>query len=54
MAELQLSDKSAAISPVGPSLWQNVWVRRVIILLLIGAIWQATALWQNNPIMLPA
>ncbi|WP_404862336.1 ABC transporter permease [Georhizobium sp. MAB10] len=54
MAELQLSDKSAAISPVGPSLWQNVWVRRVVILLLIGAVWQATALWQNNPIMLPS
>lgn len=54
MAELQLSGRSAAISPVGPSLWQNVWVRRVIILLLIGAIWQATALWQNNPIMLPS
>jgi NitT/TauT family transport system permease protein len=54
MAELQFSDKSAAISPAGPSLWQNVWVRRVVILLLIGAVWQATALWQNNPIMLPS
>jgi NitT/TauT family transport system permease protein len=54
MAELQLSGKSSAISPIGPSLWQNVWVRRVIILLLIGAIWQAAALWQNNPIMLPS
>jgi NitT/TauT family transport system permease protein len=28
-------------------------LRRLVVLLLVGAVWQAAALWQNNPLMFP-
>lgn len=36
------------------SIAQSVFIKRVLVLILLGTAWQITALWQNNPIMLPS
>lgn len=36
-----------------PRLWRHTGVRRIVILALLALIWQAAALWQNNPLLFP-
>jgi len=35
-------------------LWQQGWLRKGIILLVIGLVWQAAALYTNNDLLLPS
>nr|WP_318781410.1 ABC transporter permease [Pseudomonas sp. Marseille-Q5115] len=35
-------------------LWQQGWLRKAVILLVIGALWQAAALYTNNDLLLPS
>jgi NitT/TauT family transport system permease protein len=39
--------------PLGVRLMQNTFVRRFIILALLGAVWQAYATYLDNPLMFP-
>ncbi|MFN4100177.1 MAG: ABC transporter permease [Pararhodobacter sp.] len=34
-------------------IWENQILRRLLVLAILGALWELAALWQNNPIMLP-
>lgn len=34
-------------------LWKATLVRRLVILAALAALWQAAALWQNNPLLFP-
>lgn len=43
-----------ALSERWRSIAQSVFIKRVLVLILLGTAWQITALWQNNPIMLPS
>lgn len=42
-----------APAPVLLRLWESQIVRRLTVLALLGAVWEAAAIWQANPIMLP-
>jgi len=47
------------IAPAKPLPWaQRIWamaaVRRFVILVVLAAIWQAVALWQDNDLLLPS
>lgn len=35
-------------------LWQQGWLRKAVILLVTGALWQAAALYTNNDLLLPS
>lgn len=35
-------------------LWQQGWLRKAVILSVIGALWQAAALYTNNDLLLPS
>jgi len=39
---------------LGRRLWQQGWLRKAVILLVIGALWQAAALYINNDLLLPS
>lgn len=49
MSDLSLPSRPARIA----QLWGNQIVRRLVVLVILGLIWELAALWQNNPIMLP-
>jgi NitT/TauT family transport system permease protein len=42
-----------AAAPLSRSAWQQGWLRKAFILLLLAALWEAVARWQNNDLLLP-
>lgn len=40
--------------PLARRLWQQGWLRKGVILVVIGLIWQAAALYTNNDLLLPS
>ncbi|NVM78084.1 NitT/TauT family transport system permease protein [Duganella sp. SG902] len=44
-----------ALRPAAParSAWRQGWLRKSLILLLLAALWEAIARWQNNDLLLP-
>ena len=34
-------------------IWSQEWLRKVVILLVLAAVWEAAARWQNNDLLLP-
>ncbi|MBF7144104.1 MULTISPECIES: ABC transporter permease [Pseudomonas] len=40
--------------PLAKRLWQQGWLRKGVILVVIGLIWQAAALYTNNDLLLPS
>lgn len=41
---------------LGPAerLWSQGWVRKLVLLAALAGVWQAAALWQGNPLLLPS
>lgn len=39
--------------PLGRRIWQQDWVRRLVIVAGIALLWELLARWQDNPLMLP-
>ena len=39
--------------PLATRVWQQAWVRRGVILLVLAALWELVARWQNNDLLLP-
>ena len=35
-------------------LWNSAAVRRLVILVLLAALWEAYARWSNNPLLFPS
>ena len=49
MSDLPLVHRPTRIA----QLWESQLVRRLVVLVILGLIWELAAWWQNNPIMLP-
>ena len=39
--------------PLGQRLWQQGWLRKTLILILLAVLWEAVARYQNNDLLLP-
>ncbi|MTV37504.1 ABC transporter permease [Duganella radicis] len=39
--------------PLARGAWRQGWLRKTVILILLAAIWEAIARWQNNDLLLP-
>ncbi|WP_295041974.1 ABC transporter permease [uncultured Paracoccus sp.] len=39
--------------PLGARLWEQDWLRRLVIIAAIALIWEIAARWQGNPLLLP-
>lgn len=39
--------------PLAERLWQQAWLRKLLILTLLALLWEALARWQNNELLLP-
>ncbi|ARP79767.1 ABC transporter permease [Bordetella genomosp. 8] len=39
--------------PLGMRVWDRPWVRKTCILVVLAALWEAVARWQNNDLLLP-
>ncbi|PTU02256.1 ABC transporter permease, partial [Pseudomonas sp. HMWF031] len=39
--------------PLGQRLWQQGWLRKSLILILLAVLWEAVARYQNNDLLLP-
>jgi NitT/TauT family transport system permease protein len=39
--------------PLATRVWQQAWVRRTLILVVLAGAWEALARWQNNDLLLP-
>lgn len=39
--------------PLSSRLWQQGWLRKGVILMVLAAIWETAARWQDNELMLP-
>ena len=39
--------------PLSARIWQRAWVRKLVILALLAALWEVLARWQNNDLLLP-
>ncbi len=39
--------------PLGQRLWSQDWLRKALIVVGLIALWEAAALWQGNPLLLP-
>jgi NitT/TauT family transport system permease protein len=44
---------AAPALPLARNLWQQGWLRKSVILLVLAALWEAVARWQNNDLLLP-
>ncbi|OFA02384.1 ABC transporter permease [Duganella sp. HH101] len=44
---------AAAAAPPLQRAWQQAWLRKSFILLLLAAVWQAAAIWTDNDLLLP-
>ena len=40
--------------PLGQRLWQQGWLRKSLILFLLALLWEATARYTNNDLLLPS
>ena len=40
--------------PFGQRLWQQGWLRKSLILVLLALLWEAVARYQNNDLLLPS
>ena len=40
--------------PLGQRLWQQGWLRKSLILVLLALLWEAVARYQNNDLLLPS
>ncbi len=40
-------------TPLPQRAWQQAWLRKSLILLLLAAVWQAAAVWTDNDLLLP-
>ena len=47
-----LGDVEQAL-PLAERLWNSTAIRRLIILILLAALWEAYARWSNNPLLFP-
>lgn len=41
------------VLPWHQRLWQQAWLRKGLILLVLGVLWQLAGLWTNNDLLLP-
>jgi NitT/TauT family transport system permease protein len=39
--------------PLGARIWQQAWVRKLVILAVLAALWECVARWQDNDLLLP-
>lgn len=39
--------------PLATRLWQQAWLRRALILLVLAGLWELVARWQDNDLLLP-
>lgn len=39
--------------PLGARIWQQAWVRKLVILAVLALAWEAVARWQDNDLLLP-
>ena len=39
--------------PLAQRLWQQGWLRKAVILLVIAVLWEAVARYQDNDLLLP-
>lgn len=40
--------------PLGQRLWQQGWIRKSLILILLAVLWEVVARIQNNDLLLPS
>ena len=40
--------------PLGQRLWQQGWIRKSLILILLAVLWEVVARVQNNDLLLPS
>lgn len=40
--------------PLGQRLWQQGWLRKSLILIVLALLWEAVARYQNNDLLLPS
>jgi NitT/TauT family transport system permease protein len=40
--------------PLARRAWQQSWLRKTVILILLAAVWEAVARWQANDLLLPS
>jgi NitT/TauT family transport system permease protein len=41
------------VPPLAQRAWQQAWLRKSVILLLLAVLWEAAARWSNNDLLLP-
>jgi NitT/TauT family transport system permease protein len=39
--------------PLTARIWQRAWLRKFVILVVLAALWEGVARWQNNDLLLP-
>ena len=39
--------------PLAARIWQQTWVRKLLILAVLAALWELAARWQDNDLLLP-
>jgi NitT/TauT family transport system permease protein len=39
--------------PLTARIWQHAWLRKFVILVVLAALWEGVARWQNNDLLLP-
>jgi len=39
--------------PLGARVWQQTWLRRLVILAVLAVLWELVARWQDNDLLLP-
>ncbi|WP_343728363.1 ABC transporter permease [Duganella sp.] len=44
---------AAPALPLAASAWQQGWLRKAFILIVLAVVWEAAARWQNNDLLLP-
>ncbi len=49
-AQLGIVEKPLSI---WETIWNQAWLRKILILLAFAALWEGAARWQNNPLLLP-
>ena len=40
--------------PLGQRLWQQGWLRKALILIVLAVLWEGVARYQNNDLLLPS
>jgi len=40
--------------PLAQRIWQQSWVRKTVIMIVLAVIWELAARWQNNDLLLPS